>query len=74
MSETGIVAARKAHARSNGRCDCCGKIAPPLHTDHDHATGTFRGLLCMWCNRALGKFQDDPRLLNAAIRYLQRSR
>jgi hypothetical protein len=74
MSESGIAAALKAHARHNGRCACCGKVTQSVHTDHDHATGAFRGLICPPCNKAIGSFADDPRLLNAAARYLQRSR
>ncbi len=47
--------------------------------DHDHAccNGVSgcgecnRGLLCMHCNQALGKFQDSPKILKAAIEYLR---
>jgi Autographiviridae endonuclease VII len=39
--------------------------------DHDHETDEVRGLLCSQCNAALGGFQDDIRLLAAAIVYLQ---
>lgn len=55
-----------------GVCAICAK--PPvdrrLAVDHCHTTGTIRGLLCVLCNTALGKFKDDPRLLQSAINYL----
>lgn len=38
--------------------------------DHCHKTGVIRGLLCNDCNRALGLFKDDKRLLQAAILWL----
>lgn len=62
-------------AKAAGHCEICGiaeKDAPKgtLHCDHDHKTGQPRGMLCMNCNQALGKFQDDPTLLAKAIYYL----
>lgn len=58
----------------HGRCDICGKKPDgrwkQLNIDHCHKTGRFRGLLCFACNRALGYFRDDPKLLKKAARYL----
>lgn len=59
-----------------GRCAICrcaepgGNGGKHWHIDHDHATGRVRGVLCSECNTGLGKFKDDPNLLEAAVRYL----
>jgi len=44
------------------------------HTDHDHVTGIFRGILCQRCNLILGHAKDDPQHLRAVIRYLGRAK
>ena len=40
--------------------------------DHNHSTGSLRGILCHSCNRALGLADENTRLLRAAIKYLER--
>lgn len=41
-----------------------------LCIDHDHGTGEARGLLCQWCNVALGNMGDDPERVRNLARYL----
>ncbi len=62
-------------AEQGGRCAIC--MAPPevntrLDIDHCHTTGAVRGLLCVGCNTAMGKFRDDPDLLERVVAYLRR--
>lgn len=65
----------------NGVCAICGQPETKIYkgtmarlaVDHDHETGTIRGLLCNGCNTGLGHFKDNPKLLEGAINYLKRS-
>lgn len=63
----------KTLAHQEGKCAIC--LDPlrlkSLHRDHCHTTGKPRGLLCMRCNTALGKFKDNVRTLARAIAYLK---
>lgn len=40
--------------------------------DHNHATGTNRGLLCAKCNAAIGLFGEDTERMTSAISYLEK--
>lgn len=44
-----------------------------LHVDHNHSTGTVRGVLCQPCNLALGLLYEDPVRMMAMYRYLMRA-
>ena len=56
-----------------GCCKVCGNQSgnTKFHIDHCHDTGKVRGLLCDTCNRGLGYFKDDTRLLQNSIEYLE---
>lgn len=63
----------------DARCAICATTEPGrrqahFSVDHDHATGVVRGLLCHFCNVALGHFGDDPARLRAAAAYLEEHR
>lgn len=53
-------------------CAICLKTftATPA-VDHCHVTGNVRGLLCDFCNKGLGNFDDDEMRLRRAVNYLE---
>lgn len=66
--------------KQNGKCEICerhetiklrGKVKN-LAVDHDHKSGKVRGLLCSACNRAIGYFGEDIKVLESALIYLKR--
>lgn len=59
--------------RQGERCAICRTKDPGLKgfaVDHDHKSGSVRGLLCGRCNTALGSFKEDPNLLKVAALYV----
>lgn len=56
--------------KQGGVCAICAG-PNPKHLDHDHVTGAIRGILCVNGNHGLGKFLDDPGLLERAVTYLR---
>lgn len=67
----------KVEEMAAGGCGICGTTDWPgrhsrPHVDHNHSTGAVRGILCSECNTGLGKFRDDPAMLQKAIDYLTR--
>jgi Recombination endonuclease VII len=55
------------------KCEICGTpfSLTVSYVDHCHKSGALRGRLCGHCNRGLGHFHDNPKLLAAAIKYLK---
>lgn len=59
-------------AFQGGGCAICGKpgVTRSLHSDHNHADGEFRGILCARHNIALREGQT-PEALRAMAAYLE---
>lgn len=58
-------------------CATCGaefRSTRDTCIDHCHASGAVRGLLCRWCNLAIGYATDNPTRLKAMARYLDAAR
>lgn len=71
----------KMFESQQGRCAVCdqqetaerdGKLVA-LAVDHDHKTGSIRGLLCSKCNCALGLVGDNAERLRSMIAYIERN-
>ncbi len=63
--------------KQNNLCAICKKKQSGnkrLSIDHCHKTLKIRGLLCHYCNTALGSFKDSIELLQSAIDYLKASK
>lgn len=60
--------------QQKGLCAVCNKpekTKKRLAVDHCHSTGEVRGLLCMKCNTALGKLNDDATLIEKLLKYIK---
>jgi hypothetical protein len=68
----GLTIAQARALRAGKSCEICGDDGQAV--DHDHETGAVRGVLCHACNIGLGKFEDNPDLIKAALEYLTRVR
>ena len=56
-------------SRQGGLCAIC-RIGKATNTDHSHATGLVRGILCNKCNLGIGLLLEDPAIFQRAIDYL----
>lgn len=63
-------------ARQGAACAACGDALTPetANTDHCHATGVVRGILCRLCNVAAGFLEDSPARARKILAYLERHR
>ena len=63
-------------ALQDGKCAICEATISPggrrLCIDHDHNTKVIRGLLCTWCNQAIGQLRESPELFRKALFYLEK--
>lgn len=57
----------------DGRCDICDQSDVTIVVDHDHESGSFRGLICRECNLGLGHFKDSIDAIEKAAGYLRHS-
>jgi len=59
--------------KQNYKCAICEKpIKINANVDHSHKDRRVRGILCPSCNRGLGYFGDDIKILINAIKYLKK--
>ena len=60
-------------AKQRGACAICKTPAKrynkPLYVDHNHTTGTIRGLLCPKCNNFMSFIDNDLHLIEKAREY-----
>ena len=64
-------------AGQGNRCAACGTTEwgeRGPHIDHDHETGTVRGILCLKCNLAAGLLGDSPTRARELAEYLERTK
>jgi len=61
--------------QQRGECAICGKhqteLTKGLAVDHNHETGKVRGLLCSYCNTAIGSFKESIGTMKKAIEYIK---
>jgi hypothetical protein len=72
-----VTEERAEELRAIDNCDACGRsteeVGRALHIDHCHEGEHVRGVLCHYCNTALGLLLDDPiRILKLGM-YINRA-
>lgn len=60
----------------DNRCACCkAPFVVTPHLDHNHKTGTIRGLVCAECNlRYIALADKDPQRMLRAVQYVRKHR
>jgi len=60
--------------KCNNCCQICKRRKEDhkkgLVVDHNHQTGYFRGILCAFCNTAIGYLKEDPDIIKQAADYV----
>lgn len=56
-------------------CPICNKrtiagVTCKVVLDHNHHDGSARGWVCDSCNTGIGRFKDDPLLINRALKFI----
>jgi hypothetical protein len=71
--------AKKLAERVLGKCDICGKRpfsngkrTLNLHVDHCHSTNKVRGVLCPSCNSGIAFLKDSPKIIENALKYIEK--
>lgn len=62
----------RLYSNQDGQCGICFYSHERLHVDHNHTTGTVRGLLCSNCNKGIGLLQDSASVIRSAADYLEK--
>ncbi len=63
----GVYGYNYLYKKQDGKCAICKTHKEKLYVDHDHETDNIRGLVCHECNVALGRFKDNPAIIQKAI-------
>lgn len=62
--------------QQGGVCAICGTNSDQstrrFHLDHNHITGRVRGVLCGYCNTAIGFLREDKDTVAKALKYLKK--
>ena len=67
----------ESFALQDNVCAVCKSLEPnggKWVVDHCHRSGNLRGILCDWCNRALGLMLDKPEVALSAAEYLSQDK